>query len=393
MRYYPREIESVIRRACSQSRVVVLTGARQTGKSTLLQRLFKGSHRYVSLDDPQDLKLAQEDPRLFFEKYASPLIIDEIQYAPQLLPYIKLRVDKEQKKGMFLITGSQQFTMMKNLQETLAGRAALFQLLPMSLGEGGNSTRNYSYRALVGSYPELIVSGKPDPEKWYASYLSTYIERDVQPHYRLEKVTHFRDLVFLLAARSTQLLNYNSLASDLGVSIPAIKLWMRILEASQIIYLLRPYYVNLGSRIVKSPKVYFVDTGFLNYLIGNRGKKGLFQGAQAGALFENFVIQEVLKKFFNRGETPRIFYYRTNNGLEIDLIIEEKTSQIRPCEIKLTRSPRSEMLGSIRRLRTLKKSGKVSISDGTLICSIQGTHPLARKENAYGINEFLRIQI
>lgn len=391
MRYYPREIEPVIQRACSQFRVLVLTGARQTGKSTLLRRLFRDSHRYISLDNPQDLKLAQEDPEFFFQKYRPPLILDEIQYAPHLLSPIKLWVDRETKRGAFLLTGSQQFTMMKNLQETLAGRAALFQLLPMALSEGRNSTRNYSYRATVGSYPELVARAQHDPERWYASYLATYIERDVQPHYRLEKVAHFRDLVFLLAARSTQLLNYNSLASDLGVSIPAIKLWVRILEASGIIYLLRPYYINLGSRIVKSPKVYFTDTGFLNYLLGNRSKEILFHGAQAGAFFENFVIQEVLKKYFNSGKMPSIFYYRTNNGLEIDLIIEEKAGLIRPCEIKSTRSPRSEMLGAVRRFRSLNKSARVSISDAALICSVQGVYPLARGEHAYGINEFLHL--
>ena len=387
--YYKREIEPVLREAASEFRAVVLTGARQTGKSTLLERLFKKSHRYVSLDEAKALRLAQEDPDLFFEQYPPPLILDEIQYAPELLSAIKLRVDRTQKKGQFLLTGSQQFTMMRNLQETLAGRAALFQLLPMSLVEGRTASQTYSYRALIGSYPELVVPGKHNPERWYASYLATYIERDVQPHYRIEKIAHFRDLVSLLATRCSQLLNYNALSSDLGVSMPAVKSWVRILEASQIIYLLRPYYVNLGSRIVKSPKIYFCDTGFLNYLLGNKEKSALTQGGAAGAVFENFVIQEVLKRYFNQGKSPPVFYYRTNNGLEVDLIIEQKAGVIRPCEIKLTKNPQITMLQPILRLRSLNR-GKVSIKDGTLITLSEGKFLMARDAVAYGLKEFLK---
>lgn len=386
--YYPREIETVLREAAAEFRVVVLTGARQTGKSTLLERLFKKSHRYVSLDDSRALRLAQDDPELFLEQYPPPLILDEIQYAPGLLSAVKLRVDRVQKKGQFLITGSQQFTMMRRLQETLAGRAALFQLLPMSLAEGPAASRTYRYRALVGAYPELVVPGRHHPERWYASYLATYIERDVQPHYQIEKIAHFRDLVFLLATRCSQLLNYSALSGDLGVSMPAVKSWVRILEASQIIYLLRPYYVNLGSRIVKSPKVYFCDTGFLNYLLGNREENVLTHGAQAGALFENFVVQETLKRYLNRGKTPPLFYYRTNNGLEVDLIVEEKAGVIRPCEIKRTRTPHPGMLQPIERLRSLNRKS-VLIKDGSLITLSEGKSLLRRDAAAYGLKEFL----
>ena len=288
------------------------------------------------MDNPRDLKLAQEDPELFFQEYASPLIIDEIQYAPQLLKYIKIRVDRDQKRGQFLITGSQQFTLMKGLQETLAGRVALFQLTPMAVTEGSESKQSYEYRALVGSYPELLTIPQIDPDRWFASYLSTYIEKDVQLHYGLEKTTLFRDLLFLLAARCSQILNYQSLANDLGLSVPTIKSWIKILEASQIIYLLRPFYVNLGSRIIKAPKVYFTDIGLVSYITGNRQKKAVTRGPQAGALFENFVIQELFKHYANLGRTAPLYYYRTNNGLEVDLIIEEKLGKIKPCEIKLT---------------------------------------------------------
>lgn len=392
MSYYPRDIEEILVKAARQFRAVVLTGARQTGKSTLLRHLFAKTHRYVSLDNPRDLKLAQEDPELFFEEHKSPLIIDEIQYAPQLLKYIKIRVDRDQKRGQFLIAGSQQFTLIKGLRETLAGRVALFQLTPMAITEGSESKRTYEYRALVGSYPELIVVPGMDPDRWFGSYLSTYIEKDVQLHYGLEKTTLFRDLLFLLAARCSQILNYQSLANDLGLSVPTIKSWVKILEASQIIYLLRPFYVNLGSRIVKSPKIYFTDIGLVSYVTGNRDRKSLALGPQAGALFENFVIQELVKHYANLGQIPPLYYYRTNNGLEVDLMIEERLGKIKPCEIKLTKTPHAGMSRSIDRLRSLNKKKKsFSLSEGSVICLASGPLALSRNAKAYPLKDFLEI--
>lgn len=390
MTYYPRDIEKVLKRAAAQFRVVVLTGARQTGKSTLLQHLFARTHHYVSLDDPRDLKLAQEDPGLFFAEHKIPLIIDEIQYAPQLLKYVKMTVDKSTARGQFLITGSQQWTLMKGLQETLAGRVALFQLTPMAITEGSELKSSYEYRALAGSYPELLTIPGIDANRWFGSYLSTYVEKDVQSHYGLEKTTLFRDLLFLLAARCSQILNYQSLASDLGLSVPTIKSWVRILEASQIIYLLRPFYVNLGSRIVKSPKIYFTDIGLVSYMTGSRSEKSATLGPQAGALFENFVIQEALKHYANLGQVPPLYYYRTNNGLEVDLIIEEKLGQIRPCEIKLTKTPHEGMVQAIERLRNLNKKKKFSISAGAVICLADRLLALSRNAKAYPLKDFLK---
>jgi predicted AAA+ superfamily ATPase len=389
MKYYRRNIEDAVTKAARQFRVLVLTGMRQTGKSTLLQHLFQNTHRYVSLDNPRDLKLAQDDPELFFDEYKEPLIIDEIQYAPQLVPYIKIRADRSGKKGQFILTGSQQFAMMHNLRETLAGRAAIFNLLPMAVTEARGSTQNYLFRAMNGSYPELVAGPSHDPERWFGSYVATYLERDVQPLYRLEKITHFRDLLFLLAARTSQTLNYQSLSNDLGVSIQAVKLWVSILEISQVIFLLRPYHINLGSRIVKSPKVYFTDIGLVNYLIGNRSRAALIRGAQAGAIFENYVIQELLKHYFNLGIRPPIYYYRTNNGLEIDVMIEERAGGVRPCEIKLTKTPDPGIISSIERLRNLNKKRKVSVLDGCVISLIDKSFPLTKNARAYSLNEFL----
>lgn len=386
--YYQRDIESTLVKAARQFRVVVLTGARQTGKSTLLKHLFQSTHAYVSLDDIRNLKLVDQDPGLLFKKYRGPLILDEIQHAPKLLSLIKLKVDESQKRGQFLITGSQQFTMMRNLRESLAGRAALFQLLPMAITEGRPASRHYEFRALKGSYPELATSKAHDPERWYASYMSTYIERDVQPHYRLEKIAHFRDFVFLLAARASGILNYQSLSNDLGVSVSAIKLWVKILEASQVIYLLRPYHINLGSRIVKSPKVYFTDVGLVNYLIGNRSESAFWRGPKAGAFFENFVIQEVLKHYSNLGRVPPLYYYRTNNGLEVDLMIEESHGLVRPCEIKLTRAPDRSMAQAIERLKDLNRN-KVTLLDGRLISPIKRPVAVHRNIRACSLQNFL----
>jgi uncharacterized protein len=389
MKYYTRNIEDVLKKAVKQFRVLVLTGMRQTGKSTLLGHLFKKTHHYVSLDNPRDLKLAQDDPELFFDEYKQPLIIDEIQYAPGLLPYIKIKVDESGKRGQFILTGSQQFTMTHNLQETLAGRAAIFHLLPMSITEAKTTSQGYVFRGINGSYPELIVGSCHDPQRWFGSYVATYIEKDIQPFYRLEKITYFRDLLFLLAARSSQVLNYQSLSNDLGVSIQAIKLWVNILEISQVIFLLRPYHSNLGSRIVKSPKVYFTDIGLVNYLIGNKSKTALTRGMQAGAIFENFVVQELLKHYYNLGLTPPLYYYRTNNGLEVDIIIEEKAGVIRPCEIKLTKTPNSSMAHSIERFRNLSKGKKLSILDGCVISLVDKSFPLTKTAKAYNLKEFL----
>ena len=391
MKYYSREIEGVLKRAAGQFRVLALTGMRQTGKSTLLNYLFKKTHHYVSLDNPRDLKLAQDDPELFFDEYKAPLIIDEIQYAPQLLPYIKMRVDKSSKRGQFILTGSQQFTMSRNLRETLAGRVAIFHLLPMAITEAKAATQSYSFRAINGSYPELIVRPSHDPQRWFGSYVATYIEKDIQPFYRLEKITYFRNLLFLLAARTSQVLNYQSLANDLGVSIQAVKLWINILEVSQVIFLLRPYHINLGSRIVKSPKVYFTDIGLVNYLIGNKSKAALTRGLQAGAIFENFVVQELLKHYYNLGLNPPIYYYRTNNGLEVDIIIEERTGVLRPCEVKLSKTPNSGMLNSIERFRSLSKSKKLTVLDGCLISLVEKSFPITKTARAYNLKEFLSL--
>lgn len=389
MKYYSRDIEAVLLKAVKQFRVVSLSGARQTGKSTLLRHCLSDTHQFVSLDDPRILKLAQNDPEFFFEEYSAPLIIDEIQYAPELLKYIKLRVDKNSERGQYVLTGSQQFTLMKGLQETLAGRVALLTLTPMSINEGPQKTRKYEYRALRGSYPEIVTVEIDDFQRWFMSYLATYIGKDVQVHYKLEKTALFRDMLFLLAARVGQILNYHALATDLGVSVVAIKSWIKILEAAGIIYVLRPYHTNLGSRITKSPKIYFMDTGFAAVLTGIKTKDALFHGALSGNLFENFVLQEIIKVYENRGMVPPLYYYRTNNGIEVDILIEEKFGEILPCEVKLTKTPKSSMIHNIERLYRLNKKKNLKILKGALITNQNGQSAMSREVKSYSLNGFL----
>ncbi len=388
-KYYDRNVEQVLVESVKQFRVVVLTGARQTGKSTLFQHLFKKTHKYVSLDNPIDLKLAQEDPELFFDEYPAPLIIDEIQYAPKLLPYIKMYVDRDQKRGQFLITGSQQFTLMKGLKESLAGRVALFELLPMAIDEGPRKTQTYEFRGLNGSYPEIISIPGINPYQWYGSYVSTYIEKDIQTHFQIDKITFFRDLLFLLAARCGRVLNYQSLSNDLGVSVTAVKSWIKILEATGLIYLLRPYYVNLGSRIIKSPRIYFSDLGLVSYITGVTNKTALVRGPQAGGLFENFVIQEILKYFINKGKRAPLYFYRTNNDLEIDLIIEKESGHLIPCEIKLSKTPHSGMISNIERFNKLNKKKEITINDGYIISNPAKSFPLSKTIRACNLLEFI----
>ena len=389
MKYYPRDIELSLASAARHFRVIVLTGARQTGKSTVLQKLFGKTHRYVTLDNPRDLSLAKSDPEFFFKEYGDQVILDEIQRAPELLLYIKQAVDKSSKKGRFILTGSQQFEMMKNLQETLAGRAALFHLLPMAVGEGPAKHKDYIWRSLHGSYPEIVCSSGHDSARWYASYVATFIERDVQPFYRLEKIAHFRDFLFLLGTRNAQTLNYQSLASDLGVSIHAIKYWTKILETAGIIYLLRPYYRNLGSRIIKSPKVYFCDNGLVSYLTATQTKPQLLRGPMAGAMFENHALQETLKFFVNRGLIPPVYYFRSNNGLEVDLVIERKPGQLLGFEIKSSATPRIAMASSLTRLDDLAQKKQTRFLSRGIICLAEKAFPIARDIQAWSVPEYL----
>ncbi len=380
--YIHRVIENKIKEWLKQFSSVALTGPRQSGKSTTLKKIFS-SYKYLSLEDPSIRESILTEPKLFLESLPENVIFDEIQYIPELLIYIKMMIDeKRNKKGRYLITGSQQFSLMKNMSETLAGRVGLLNLLPLSYQEIRdkdkkrlNSRKLFFNTCLSGSYPELITHPHYNKKAWYNAYVQTYIERDVKSIYNIGNLRDFHNFMKLLSARCSQQLNMNNLSLDLGVAVNTIKNWISILEASYIIFLLNPYYANIGKRITKSPKIYFIDSGLVNYFLRIQNEKELLQNPLLGALFENYCIQEILKCFHNHGIEPALYYLRTKTGHEIDLLKETKKGLL-PIEIKFSKSPNKQMIQSMEYFfssqikgLSLMKGYIVSLADTDLILS------------------------
>ena len=394
MKYIHRLIERKVKHLVHSFPSIAITGPRQSGKSTLLINTLKG-YRYITFDDPLTRDRAISDPQFFIDSLGEKTIIDEIQYAPGILSYIKMKIDgNRDRKGMYIFTGSQQFTMIKNLGDSLAGRIALLDLLPFSVVEKKESVKlkttldYFVNAALTGSYPELIVDPSMDLYSWYGSYIQTYLERDIRSLYHIGNLRDFQRFMQLLAGRCAQILNLSDFAKDLGVSVPTIKNWLSVLEASRIIYLLPPYYNNLGKRITKSPKIYFTDIGIVCYLTGVRDKTHLLQGPMAGALFENFCIQEALKVFFNQGQSPRLYYLRMGNNLEIDLLIERSARSLIPLEIKLSKTPSLGMGSAISRFRNLFSA--FDIGKGFIVSLAEQTIPLGRELTAITFDDYLK---
>lgn len=396
--YIHREIEKTLKELVGQFPAVGLTGPRQSGKSTLVTQIFGETYNLVSFDDPITRERATSDPKLLMESAGERIIFDEIQYAPQVLSYIKILIDRDRHiRGRFIITGSQQFNLIKNLGDTLAGRIALLELLPFSTEEKrrvsslrnklSDTQSNFEHCCLRGSFPEITIHSDINSNIWYGSYLQTYLERDIRTIYNVGVLREFQQFVQLLAGRCSQILNLSRLANDLGVSVNTIKKWLSILEASRIIYILSPYHRNLGKRIVKSPKIFFLDLGLVCYLTGIKTKELLFSGPLAGALFENFVIQETVKYFFNRGVRPNLFYLRTHNNLEIDLIIESNLV-LYPFEIKLTRTPNIGMAAPIERFR--KVFSRLKIGPGRIISLGEDVMPLTENVSVQNMDAYLK---
>jgi predicted AAA+ superfamily ATPase len=373
--YITRSLEPILEKAFVEFPVVVLIGPRQSGKTTLLKHLFSSRARLVSLEPPDVREAAIRDPRGFMALYPPPVIFDEIQYAPNLLPYIKEQVDNDRNRsGQYILTGSQNLLLMQHVTESLAGRTAILKLLPMSKREvqhtpnlplawesnqhapiASTQTMNSSSPGmwdaiLRGDYPELISQPDRDARLWHASYIQTYLERDVRNLRNIGDLTLFQTYLRALASRSAQLLNLSQLARDVGISVSTAKDWLSILEASFQVFILRPYFVNIGKRLIKSPKVYFMDTGLLCYLVGLRDREHAADGPMGGAIFENLVACEIYKTLIHRGEEPAMYFWRTAEGVEVDLILEIQ-SKLLPIEIKLSSTPRSEMANSIRNLQ------------------------------------------
>lgn len=394
MNYIHRQIEHIIQKLVRSFPSLAISGPRQSGKSTLLINTLK-SHQYITLDDPLIRERATADPRFFLDSIAGPVIIDEIQLAPHLLSYIKMRIDENRgNKGMYVFTGSQQFPMIKNLADSLAGRVALLDLLPFSVAEkkkrlGKESVLDaFVHAALTGSYPELVMDDNIDVHTWYGSYIRTYLERDIRSIYNIGNLRDFQRFMQLLAGRCSQLLNLSEFSKDLGVSVPTVKNWLSLLEASRMIFLLPPYYNNLGKRITKSPKIYFTDIGIVCYLTGIRDKAHLLQGPMAGALFENYCMQETIKVFFNHGRQPQLYYLRTSNDLEVDLLIEVSSRTVIPVEFKISKTPSLGMGANIARFRNLFTG--LDIWKGLLVTMSDQTIPLASELTAITVDDYLK---
>jgi len=394
MNYIHRQIESHIKKILNSFPSLAITGPRQSGKSTLLINLLP-EYKYITLDDPLTREQALSDPRFLLDTAGDKAIIDEIQLAPQLLSYAKMNIDARREiNGRYVFTGSQQFSMIKNLGDSLAGRIALVDLLPFSVDEKKTTlpiqtTLEYFIHAcLRGSYPELVVNQALDAGVWYGSYIQTYLERDIRSIYNVGDLRDFQRFMQLLAGRCAQVLNLSGFAKDLGISVPTVKKWLSILDACRIVYLLPPYHSTLGKRVTKAPKLYFLDCGMVCYLTGIKDEDHLIKGPMAGALFENFCVQETVKLFFNNAANPRLFYLRTNNNLEVDLLIEKSLRSLIPVEIKLHKTPNAAMGSNLRRFK--KTFSGLDIDPGLIVSLVETTIPLGRDIAAIPFDEYLK---
>ncbi len=323
-----REISELILRINSERPALLLTGARQTGKSSLLNRLFP-DHPYVSLDVPLAAKQASEGGQFFLSSRGTPLIIDEIQYAPELFRHIKVQIDQHRQiSGQYIMTGSQKFSLMKGITESLAGRVAILNLHSLSATELMRHFKSELSAAQIlewmvrGGYPE-VYERDLDHNRFFGDYVATYIERDVRQMLNIRHVREFDQFMRLLAIRSGQIFSMSRIATEVGVSTHTIKSWISVLEASNIIYLLKPYYQNFGKRIIKSPKLYFLDTGLLCYLANIRSVEMLENNPLLGAFFETYAFGQLLRSLHNQGKADEIYYFRDKDGREIDFMIPE----------------------------------------------------------------------
>ena len=397
MKYIKRQMEEAILKASGQFPVVMVCGQRQTGKSTMLRHIAESDRKYVSFDDARARELAKTDPELFFETYGTKLFIDEFQRVPSILLEIKRIVDEKQyggedNNGMFWLSGSQKFVMMKDVSESLAGRVAIFNLLPLSQREmDGNIAEPFEpdieklkkrvalpktvaecFEAVFnGGLPD-VATGKVDRELYYSSYMDTYIERDVSSLEQVGKLDEFRAFVTFMAANTAQELNYDSISKAVGVSAPTIKQWVTILERSGIIYILRPYSNNIGKRLVKTPKCYFIDTGLAAYLTSWPTAETLMNGNAAGAFFETYVVGEMLKGYMNTGRNPNLYYYRDIDRKEIDLLMVG-ADWVCPIEIKKGKNPDNPDKNFV----VLKKFD-MQIKAGLILCMTDKLFPINR---------------
>jgi len=323
MNYISRLQEKLVLQTSKTFKVIYLGGPRQVGKTTLLKKLSEQEKRtYVTLDDINQRRSAKNDPKLFIEQLKLPVIIDEVQYAPELFPVIKEIVDRSDKNGQFWITGSQQFNLIKNIQESLAGRVAILDLLGLSRNEKPKIKPLFE-EIFEGGFPIFQSKDKPDRNTFFNSYIQTYLDRDLSDVFGITKLSEFNRFIEVCAARTAQILNITDMARDTGIPISTASEWLSILEATRQIYLLRPYFPNITKRIIKSPKLYFLDTGLASFLTKWDSPDTLRVGAMSGAFYETYIVCEFIKRYINQGKIPPLYYLRDKEGHEVDLLVHD----------------------------------------------------------------------
>ncbi len=343
-----RTIEKHISSLMNEYFSVSIFGPRQCGKTTLAKNLFP-SFSYANLEDMNVRSLAKNDPEEFFTRFPEPVIIDEIQRVPELLSTVQVRIDKNQKKGQYLITGSLQISLKSSITQSLAGRTAIVQMLPLSISElySANIKLDRDSQLISGFMPFLYAESGHSPFEYYKNYVNTYLERDIVQIAAVHDLIRFEKFMRLLAGRVGQLVNNSALATEVGVSSTTIGSWLSILEASHVIYTLKPWFKNRNSQVVKTPKIYFCDTGLVSYLLGIETPEQMIRDPLLGNIFENFVVIEALKTRLNLGLEPNLYFFRNSNGLEIDLILQEQ-NKLKLFEIKSGKSLNDEFCRNMK---------------------------------------------
>jgi len=377
-----RKIASIILEVSRQYPVVLLTGARQVGKTTLLTRLFN-EYDYISFDLPSIAEQAETNPQLFFSKYNKNIILDEVQYVPEIFRYLKHEVDKDPKRGRFILTGSQNFALMKNITESLAGRCAILQLYPLSHSEI-HAVKQFDNITdidfiLKGGYPKLWSEPETVKEIFFSSYIATYIERDVRNIINIGKIRDFERFFRALAIRSSQIVSYSDLARDVGVAVSTIKEWMSVLWASNQIFFLEPYYRNLGKRLIKSPKVYITDVGLLCFLLNIKDHDDLMHSPLLGQIWETYVVCQLMIQYSFKGLKAGMYYWRTRDGSEVDVIMEHG-GKIIALEIKFSEFVKGSELTSLKNLIATVKKERVHCAG-----------VIARTSHRYTIDDIINV--
>ena len=336
MNYIQRQIEPHLRNAAKSFPCVVLTGPRRSGKTHLLKHLFPKASYYL-LEDPDIIGRFRNDPQGFLDGLKPPVILDEIQNVPEVFNYVRTRIDREPRKtGLWFLTGSQEYGLMQNVTESMAGRAAILQLLPFSAAETDKTT------LLLGGYPEVLARPKA-AQLWFSSYLQTYLERDVRAITAVQDLAMFRRFLALLATRHGQVLNKSDLAAPLGMSVPSMGRWIDILETTAQIIVVQPYFENLGKRLIKSPRIYFSDSGIACHLLGIETEAELEKSPFLGAIFEGFIASEIVKAQVNAGKRRELYYFRDQQGLEVDFVVPGKNASVTLIEAKSSKTLKAEM--------------------------------------------------